>query len=154
MVLRADHIVAALGCTISLAVLLLLPSQADPKGLDAIADPYSPGFFPIVIAGILFVVSAALGIAAVSSASAPAGERSIDTPGRLLITAAWILCYAWLISWLGMVIASVINVVVLSYVMGARNHFAIAAVAVAVPTGIHLLFERLLHVLLPEGKLF
>lgn len=154
MIVRADHVVAGLGCAVGAAVLLLLPSQADPKGLDAIADPYSPAFFPIVIAAILMLASAALVITALLRAPAPAGDRSVEMPGRLVATGAWLVCYAVLILSIGMVVASAINIVVLSYVLGARNHLAISAVAITVPAGIHLLFERFLRVLLPEGRLF
>jgi len=54
---------------------------------------------------------------------------------------------------LGFVLASALTVLSLSIVLGGRHLPGLALAGVAIPTGIYLMFTRVLHIALPSGLL-
>jgi len=82
------------------------------------------------------------------------GEGSIESPLRIGTTAGFIVLYTLLITWIGMLAASVLCITGLAYILGYRRHVIVGAAAVVVPILIYVLFERMLYVLLPQPTLF
>jgi hypothetical protein len=151
-----DAAVALVGLLLGLGVILLVPSHAAREGYAALTDIQSPGFFPLVLAGCLVVTSTVFFAASLRRASGTREEdqRPIQQPLRLAATMGLLVAYYFGLTWIGMLPASILLILGLGLVLGYRNLWLLAIVAVAVPTGVHLLFSRLLYVLLPEGRLW
>lgn len=153
--MKADLSVAAFSLFVGVATLMLLPSQVGGENLSAITDPYSPAFFPILIAGILIACGAALAGGALMQTPASQNDvRSIEAPLRIAATAGYLLFYGVLIYWIGMVLASIISIICLSYILGFRRHIIIFVTAIVIPLIIYVLFEKMLYVLLPQPRIF
>ena len=123
--------------------------------LAAIGDPYSPAFFPIVL-GTLLIVCGGVMLASTAIGRVPVvrGEGRIESPLRIGATAGFIVLYTLLITWIGMLAASVLCIAGLASILGYRRHIVIGVAAVVVPVLIYVLFERMLYVLLPQPTLF
>ncbi|MFW5680491.1 MAG: tripartite tricarboxylate transporter TctB family protein [Pseudomonadota bacterium] len=152
-----DAGVALVGLLLGLGVILLVPSHAAREGYAALTDIQSPGFFPLVLAGCLVVtgtVSLLAGLRPGRAAARDGDQRRVEMPLRLAATMGLLVAYYFGLIWLGMLPASMLLILTLGLVLGYRNLWLLAAVALTVPTGVHLLFRRLLYVLLPEGRLW
>ncbi len=147
--------VGVVSILIGLGTLVFLPQVVSGETLAAINDPYSPGFFPILI-GALLIVCGSIMLANTALGNVPEveGEGRVESPLRLSSTAGFIVAYTVLMNWIGMLAASVICVAGLAYILGYRRHMVIAAAALTIPVLLHVLFERMLYVLLPQQQLF
>ncbi len=153
--MRENLAVGVVSVVTGAATLAFLPQMVSGETLAAIGDPYSPAFFPILI-GALLIVCGGVMIFATAMGRAPVvrGEGSIESPLRLGTTAGFIVVYTLLITWIGMLAASVLCIAGLAYILGYRRHVIIGMAAVVVPVLIYVLFERMLYVLLPQPTLF
>jgi hypothetical protein len=164
MIWRPDIAVAIVGASLGLGALLAVPAQIRGQGFGAIADVLSPAFFPILIALVLVAVSVLLlltarrlGPSKPSEINAPAeGDETgpVEAPRRLAAAALCLVAYYAALELVGMVAASVLAIAALALTLGYRRYGILAAVALALPVGIFLAFEKGLFVLLPAGKLF
>jgi hypothetical protein len=160
----ANIAVSLFGLLFGLAVLLLLPWQVAGESYDAVANVQSPAFFPIVLSAMLVVFSAILALStARGGGEKDAAEdprhltddaRSIESPMKVAGVALCLILYYLALSLIGMIAASMILILVMSYIMGFRNIWIVGIVAVVIPLGIYFLFEKTLYVLLPAGRLF
>jgi hypothetical protein len=160
----ANIAVSLFGLLFGLAVLLLLPWQVAGESYDAMANVQSPAFFPIALSATLVVFSAMLAFSTVRSGGKeeaaedplhPADDaRPIESPIKVAGVALCLILYYFALSVIGMIAASMILILVMSYIMGFRNFWIVGIVAVAIPLGIYFLFEKTLYVLLPAGRLF
>jgi hypothetical protein len=162
--MKTNLSVAGFGVLFGVFILFLTPGHAGGDGYAAIGDIQSSAFFPLVLAILLIIVSAGFFIVTLVGAgqaaavvdhgpARPEGEP-VEAPLRLAATAASLVLYYVLIGWIGMVPASVVLILGLSWVLGFRNYWVAVCVAVAVPFGVELLFQKMLYVMLPEGRLF
>ena len=153
--MRENLAVGVVSVVTGAATLAFLPQMVSGERLAAIGDPYSPAFFPILI-GTLLIVCGVIMIAGTAMGRAPVvrGEGRIESPLRLGTAAGFIVVYTLLITWFGMLAASVACIAGLAYILGYRRHVIVAAAAVVVPVLIYVLFERMLYVLLPQPTLF
>lgn len=153
--MRENLAVGVVSVATGAATLAFLPEMVSGETLAALGDPYSPAFFPILIGALLIVCG---GIMVVVSAMARApevrGEGSVESPLRLATTTGFIVVYTLLITWIGMLAASVLCIAGLAYILGYRRHVIVGVAAVVVPVLIYVLFERMLYVLLPQPTLF
>jgi hypothetical protein len=158
MIWRPDRAVAIVGATLGLGALAAVPEQIRGQGYGAIADVQSPAFFPILIALLMVAVSILLLTARRREAQEPpeANDETgpIEAPRRLAAAALCLIAYYGALELIGMVVASILVIAVLALTLGYRRYGILAAVALALPVGIFLAFEKGLFVLLPAGKLF
>ena len=162
--MKTNLSVAGFGVLFGTSVFLLIPGHAGGDGYAAIGDIQSSAFFPLILAILLIVVSAAFFITTLLGTGQPTPiaddgpeepeGRAIEAPFRLAATAASLVLYYLLLDWIGMVAASVLLIFGLSWVLGFRNYWLAACIAVAVPLSVELLFQKMLYVMLPEGQLF
>jgi hypothetical protein len=158
MIWRPDRAVAIVGAALGVGALLAVPAQIRGQGFGAIADVQSPAFFPILIALLMVAVSILLLTARRREAQEPpeANDETgpIEAPRRLAAAALCLIAYYGALELIGMVVASILVIAVLALTLGYRRYGILAAVALALPVGIFLAFEKGLFVLLPAGKLF
>ena len=155
ILVKENLAVGVLSVLTGAGTLVFLPEMVSGETLAAIGDPYSPAFFPIVI-GALLIVCGGVMIATTAMGRAPVvrGEGRVESPLRLGSAAGVIVAYTLLITWIGMLAASVLCIAGLAYILGYRRHVIVGAAAVVVPVLIYVLFERMLYVLLPQPTLF
>ena len=155
LLVRENLAVGVVSVATGAGTLAFLPEMVSGETLAAIGDPYSPAFFPILI-GSLLIVCGGIMIAGTAIGRGPVarGEGSIESPLRLGTTAGFIVVYTLLITWIGMLAASVLCIAGLAYILGYRRHLIVGLAAVCVPVLIYVLFERMLYVLLPQPTLF
>ena len=155
VLVRENLAVGVVSVLTGAATLAFLPEMVSGETLAAIGDPYSPAFFPILI-GALLIVCGGVMIAGTAMGRAPVvhGEGRVESPLRIGTTAGFIVVYTLLITWVGMLAASVLCIAGLAYILGYRRHVIIGVAAVVVPVLIYVLFERMLYVLLPQPTLF
>jgi len=149
--LGRDRLVALVGLVLGVGTLALVPRQVDGHSLADISNLSSPAFFPILVA--LSLVAGSLLLVLRPGTAAEADER-IEAPGRLALTAGWLVAYAVLLPLLGTVVSSVLSVLAMGAILGYRRWAVLTAAALAVPLAVYGLFRRLLYVLLPEGMFF
>lgn len=157
-------LVAVFGIVFGAIVLALVPTHAGHDGYAAFLDVQSPAFFPLLLSTLLVVISTAFLCLSLYSARRGSYERiageqgaegeAIEAPFRLAATAATLVAYYVLLSWIGMLAASVLLILVLSIILGFRRHLITVAVAILLPVAVYMLFQRGLYVMLPEGHLF
>ena len=157
-------LVGVFGIVFGATVLALVPTNAGQDGYAAFLDVQSPAFFPLILSTLLIVISTvflcfSLYTAKAGSHGTVAGEQgaegeAIEAPYRLAATAATLIAYYVLLSWIGMLAASVFVIFVLSLILGFRRHLITVAVAILLPLAVYMLFQRGLYVMLPEGRLF
>ena len=147
--------VGILSLLLGAATLFFMPQLVSGETLKAISDPYSPGFFPIVIS-VLLIICGGVVIATVAVGRSPEirGDGTIESPLRLTSTALIIVAYTVAMQWVGMLIASILLIAGMAYIFGYRPHWIIAGSAIVVPVFVHVLFERMLYVLLPQSQVF
>ena len=152
---RENLAVGVVSVVTGAGTLVFLPEMVSGETLAAIGDPYSPAFFPIVL-GTLLIVCGGVMLASTAIGRAPVvrGEGRIESPLRIGTTAGFIVLYTLLITWIGMLAASVLCIAGLAYILGYRRHIVVGVAAVVVPVLIYVLFERMLYVLLPQPTLF
>ncbi|NBC89141.1 MAG: hypothetical protein GVX90_06590 [Alphaproteobacteria bacterium] len=133
---------------VGLGALVLVPVQVEQGGLVGFGDVRSPAFFPVLAAVLTVGLSIALLVRGMVRA-APA-VKVANAPRVLAVTGALAAATA-AIFWLGYLITAGLLIAALSRALGNRRPLIILVLAVAVPAGIHLLFEGALNVLLPAG---
>jgi len=153
--MRENLSVGVFSLLLGASTLFFMPELVSGETLAAINDPYSPGFFPILI-GTMLVVCGGVVVVGTAIGRSPEirGDGAIESPIRLTATAALIGIYTAAMLWIGMLAASMICIAGLAYVLGYQRHWVIAAAAIGVPVLISVLFERLLYVLLPQSQVF
>jgi hypothetical protein len=163
--MNSNIIVSLFGLAFGAVVFVLLPTHAGRDGYAAIGNIQSAAFFPLLLSILLIGISVVFlmmtlitgGRAAEADSASvqdEAGSQPIEAPLRLAATAASLVVYYLLIGWTGMLAASVVLIVGLSLILGFRRYVILAAVAGLLPLGLHILFQRMLYVLLPGGQLF
>ena len=153
--MRENLAVGVVSVATGAATLAFLPEMVSGETLAALGDPYSPAFFPILIGALLIVCGGIMIVVSVTGrAPEVRGEGSVESPLRLGTTTGFIVIYTLLITWIGMLAASVLCIAGLAYILGYRRHVIVGVAAVVVPVLIYVLFERMLYVLLPQPTLF
>ena len=112
----------------------------------------SPQYFPNLLAGLLFVLSVALGVD---------GYRSRNKKNQNVIAISWketklVAITLGVIALqnvgfeaIGYLIPAMLAIGVLMYFYGHRNYITIAVVSILLPVAIQLFFEKTLQVYLP-----
>jgi putative tricarboxylic transport membrane protein len=153
--LNADLAVAFLTAVIGAGTLVLVPGQISGETLAAITNAQSPAFFPILAACILLFCSFWLGVKAISDQRQ---GRALDVRftnlALVLLTMGLFVAFATAIYYLGLILAAVAAIVVMGWLLEFRDLRVLLPVAIGVPLGIYLLFERLLLIILPRGAFF
>jgi len=145
---NSDTITGLLTLGLGLGVLALIPAEVSRDGFARMGDVRSPAFFPILAGGAMTLLSILL-LARGALRTVP--PVTVDRLPRILAVTLSLCGATILIFWLGYVATSALLIAALSWAFGNRRHWTILAMAVLVPIGIHLLFEGVLNVLLPEG---
>lgn len=146
---------AVLGATIGAGALAVLPAQTGTANLLDALDAKGPGFFPLV-AGILTLLAGAW---CLIDALRPADRAMRDAPEVLpwrpfLRIAAWLAVVAVGMHLVGMLVAMGLATAGLAGAFGERRPLHRAALGVAVPLVIFLVFEFALKILFPRGGWF
>lgn len=148
---------AAVVVALGLVYWALVPAQIAPE-----TAPFgiSGRFFPRLIAimavacgSVLLVRSLLTSGRPDSSADETLGFESAAL-GRVAIYVAILIGYVVGMAVLGYVVATAIAMVLLLLHAGARDWPTVGVVAVAVPAGLYLFFEKVMIVPLPRGLLF
>lgn len=125
-----------------------LPARDLPNTLGA-------AFVPWVLAGILTGLSLTLLVSSILMRSK--GQR-VSLPGRELLGIAFLLllivCYIKLMPFLGFLIASIVFLMILTWLAGARKPLEMIIFSVTTSTLVYLLFHKFFQVQLPAGILF
>jgi len=149
-----DLAVAGIAAVAGIGAIQVMPQQVGGEDLRALGDMSSPAFFPALGALLLTVLGALL---ALRTLLAPPPEASAATHAihwrRVLLLMALVSGYVGLIFAIGMVPASMLFIPAAALAYGSRRFVAIGVLALAIPALVHVLFERILRVLLPEGWL-
>jgi putative tricarboxylic transport membrane protein len=153
--LNPDLVVAFLAALIGAGTLLLLPDQISGETLAAITNPQSPAFFPILAACILLFCSFWLGAKAINDQRErrPLEVRFTNLP-LVLLTMGLFVATAVSIHYFGLVLTAVAAILIMAWLLEFRDLRVLLPVAIGVPLGIYLLFERLLLIILPRGAFF
>jgi hypothetical protein len=149
-----DSVLALIGIAIGVAALFLVPSQIPGGSLSDIRDPSTSGFFPIIVFCALIVCCAVLLAGALlrSGGGDEVAEKLFTW--RYIQGAALMSAYVFLISWLGMLVASGLLIVALSLAFGYRHWPYLIATAILMPLSIWFVFRKLLYIVFPSGVLF
>ena len=115
-----------------------------------------PGFFPTILAALLIVFSLALIANALRGRSIGKAEpfRWSDPGvrrGAVMLVAAALFCLA--LKPLGFIPISILFLLVMMLVFGNRKPLALLLAPLSVTAGIWVIFEKLLHLNLPQGVL-
>lgn len=112
----------------------------------------SPQYFPNLLAGMLFALSAALGIDGYRIRN-KRHQRQFDITWKetklVAVTLAVIALQIIGFDAVGYLIPAMLAIAALMYVYGHRNYITIVVVSVLLPAAIKLFFEKTLHVYLP-----
>ncbi len=153
--LNPNLVVALAAGVVGAGTLLLVPSQISGETLAALGNMESPAFFPILAAWLIIVCSVGLGVRSLTRGGAGQQARvEFPRPWSVLSVIVIFVLFAAGTYYLGMVPAAVLMIMVMAYLLEYRNPKIVLPVAVAVPVGIYLLFEKLLLILLPSGVIF
>lgn len=135
------------------AILILVPFQVIAvRGMEA---NLSPSFIPritgmgIVLTGLIVSISAAWARKRGKDAVFKAGEFP-----RVLLSALYLLAYAFLFPMLGFVSTSFLFIGILSFQFGQRNPLKLAALMIFIPVSVWILFELVFVIPLPHGLLY
>jgi putative tricarboxylic transport membrane protein len=116
------------------------------------SDRLGPAFFPRMLALALAALALTLIIRAVAGRSDPSRPPAIRA-GTLAIVLVVLVLYAFVLPYLGFLIATPLMLGAVIWFLGLRAWSSLAATAVGVTVVLWLVFARLLHVLLPAGFL-
>ena len=112
----------------------------------------SPQYFPNFLAGLLFVLSVALGVDGYRSRNKK-NQKVIDITWKetrlVAITLGVIALQNIGFDTIGYLIPAMLAIAALMYVYGHRNYITIVIVSVLLPVAIKLFFEKALQVYLP-----
>lgn len=112
----------------------------------------SPRYFPNLLAGMLFVLSVALGVDGYRSRHKRI-RKTFDITWRetrlVAVTLGVIALQIIGFNTIGYLIPAMLAIAVLMHIYGHKNRITILATAVLLPIGIQLFFEKTLQVQLP-----
>ncbi len=150
-----DSALALIGIAIGAAGLFLIPSQIPGGSLGDIRDPSSSAFFPIIVSCGFILCCAVLLAEALLRSSGSSGEATEKIfTWRYLEGTALMSAYVFLVSWLGMLVASGLLIAALAYAFGYRYWPYLIATAIVMPFSIWFVFRKLLYIVFPSGVLF
>jgi membrane-associated HD superfamily phosphohydrolase len=112
----------------------------------------SPQYFPNLLAGLLFVLSVALGIDGYRSRNKRiqnAFEITWNETKLVAVTLGVIAVQIVGFDNIGYLIPAMVAIAVLMYAYGHRNYITLALVSILLPVAIQLFFEKTLQVYLP-----
>lgn len=145
---NADTVTGGLTLGVGLAALALVPSEVRRDGFADFGDIRSPAFFPILVAGLMVLLSITL---LIRSTFRAVPDVEMDRAPRVLAVTAALAAATAAIFWLGYLATAGLLIAALSWAFGNRRVWIILALAILVPAGVHFLFEGVLSVLLPAG---
>jgi hypothetical protein len=160
----SSRIRSALPYAVGLGVALLLFESANQIQYTPRPGQIGPDFWPKIAIALMAVMclieivralvgaADARGIAEVLEADA---EEAADEPKypRLLVGGiALVLAYAFLVSYLGFLLASFLFLAAFMYLGRYRNHLAIWTISIGMTAAIAFLFIRFAYVSLPRGE--
>lgn len=150
----ADFLIAFIALAAGVAIVVTLPLEVPGAGLASLQDMTSAAFFPMLAAILIAFSGLILGIKTfIHRAADP--EAKVDPTGfRPLLMLGAFVVYVPLIHVLGMFAASVLAIIALPFVYGFRDARWIGPIAILIPFGVYLLFEKVLKVLFPHGAIF
>lgn len=148
---QADLVAGGIGTLIG--VYAIWEAQKMPPDLIM---KIGPGFFPTILAGLLVISSLGLMLNALRGRSRGSAEpfRWSDAGPRrgvTMVLAAVVFCV--LLKPLGFILTSLIFLLCMMLVFGNRKPLALALGPALVTAGVWLVFEKLLHLNLPDGVL-
>ncbi len=161
--MRRDRWAGALSVGLAIAAL----AEATTFRVRFLTDPVGPRGFPVLAAALLLVAGLSLAMGRegeVGEVSEADGEDEVGEVGddralrwmgfpRSLLLATALLAYAFLIPWLGFLLATVLALWVTALLFEGRPIRGMAA-AMVFSVGLWLLFERALGIYLPVGMLW
>jgi len=115
-----------------------------------------PGFFPTILAGLLVLFSLILMLNALRGRSKGSIEplRWSDhglRRGAVMVLATAVFCVA--LKPVGFILTAIVFMLVMMLVLGNRKPVALVSAPLIVTAGVWLVFEKLLHLNLPQGLL-
>lgn len=136
-----------------------------PRTLPIAAN--SPSFWPRVICGGMIVVGLALAfnavmrLRAVGADAAVRPDAEVDEPTyppgqallRIGLAMAILVGYYVIVRWVGIVVASIVALGLLSSLYGEKRWWLIAILAISMPIVLYLFFTKIAEVSLPLGWL-
>jgi peptidoglycan/LPS O-acetylase OafA/YrhL len=112
----------------------------------------SPQYFPSLLAGLLFVLSIALGVVGYRNRNKK-NQREYELIWKesklVLITLVVIALQIVGFTFIGYLIPAMLAIAVCMYIYGHRNYITIAIVSILLPLAVKLFFEKALQVYLP-----
>jgi len=152
---KGDCLVALGSLAIGISTLSLVPKQIAGETLAAIGDMNSPAFFPIIAAILMVICGTILGLRTITRRPADR-EAHIEfkQSGTVFMIMAMFVVFAIATHFIGMLVSAAITILVMAWYLNYRTVGILVPVAIGVPLVIHLLFERVLLIILPPGVLF
>ncbi|MGI9294204.1 MAG: tripartite tricarboxylate transporter TctB family protein [Pseudomonadales bacterium] len=147
-------IISAAALSISGLVLFSLPGDVDNFGLNTFTDMASAAFFPLLAATIVGICAIGLLVMTMLDRDNNEGKKLSPVGWRPVAMLAGFSAFIPLIHLLGMVTASALVVIALSFIFGFRDLRWTLPVAAVLPVSVYFLFERILKVLFPHGLIF
>jgi hypothetical protein len=152
-----DSWAGAVVCALGLALVLVTPSQVTGDQLGRVGS----ATMPQALAYVMAALGATLFFASLRPASAgPAPDRAA-TPnqGRLLFRVLAALAfvaityvYILLIPGLGYVVATALLIAALMVLFGERRWWLVVVLAILLPLGLQLFFEKVMVIYLPGAQ--
>ncbi len=126
--------------------LYLSEKLPDAHGLAS----FGPDFFPEIVVTCMIVVALCLIVNDLRGINRTASVK-MDKPSMVRLAMAMLLsvAYIFLLPVAGYLAATVVALFFLLLLFGVRSKVLLPAVSICVPTGLYLLFEVVLKVLLP-----
>lgn len=158
MRLNVDYTIA--GCALAFGGFILwsIPNQVPGATLAAVSDMSSSAFFPILTGVFMILCGVALAVRTASGKllAEPREQETFSPRHSARMVAVLLLLVAYLITLkiIGMIVSSMLLIAIMAPLLGYRNVRYIVASAAIFPVVIYLLFDRLLHILLPNGVFF
>jgi len=143
-------LVALSGILLGAAALALVPREIPGQSLAAIGDMRSPAFFPVLAA--ILALSAGLSLLPAALRAPPPVEMP-PYPARAVALAALLVGGAVLAPVLGGLLDIFLLMLAVGFVLGDRRPLRMLLLAACGTMLVHLLFERMLKVILPPGLL-
>ena len=150
--MRKANIVVSVLC-IMLSAYVIKTAKGFPENLSAV-DP-GPAYFPILMAGMVIILSLVLAALAITGKGADAEEK-LDFHGgskRALIGIALFAVYCALFKTLGFIIDTIWLCFALMLLLQNKKYPVVAAVSVASAVVIYVIFAVILGAKLPAGLL-
>lgn len=140
---------------VSFAYFYLVPNYIEEmKGHSLMC--LSPAFFPILAIALMALLSALLLAKSLIIAKEPEEEPWLTREEELQVYISFCAAtfYIFMLKYFGFLIATPTVLAILFFSQGIRNPLKISIISLIVTGSVFLFFEKIMRVVLPQGKLF